>query len=323
VEATALSLTAQLVEAWYDLALLAERRELLEEQLETNETFLELVQLRFQTGLASALDVYQQQQQVEATRARIVILEQQAATAENRIAVLLGVPPQTFEVQPPRDLPALDPLPEGGVPLVLMQQRPDLRSAQLRVSAADYRVGAAVADWFPRLSLRGSFGVNGDTPSALIPTSLDELLYSIAATISQTIIDGGRRSAEIERREGVVYERLANYGQTFITALSEVDNALAVEEVQRENIEVLERQVEIADNTLREARNRYREGLSDFLNVLTALSSLHQSQLTLLDARRQLISQRVQLVRSLGGSWTRELVPPERLEPVESEESDE
>ena len=318
VEALAMTLSAQLAETWFDLADLGARRALLEQQLETNETFLELVQLRFQTGLASALDVYQQQQQVTSTRAQLTLLVSQERVRTNQLAVLVGVPPTELAVQGPNELPELAPLPEAGFPLALIERRPDLRAAQLRVSAADYRVGAAIADWFPRLTVRGSVGLSSQELSQLF--DLDSLVWSIVGTLAQTIIDGGRRSAEIERREGVVYERLANYGQTFITALTEIDGALVLEQQQRANIAELEAQVEIAEATLREARNRYREGLTDFLNVLTALTALHNTQLGLLSARRQLLSHRIQLVRALGGSWTERLEPPERLEPVETED---
>ncbi len=319
VEAAAMTLTAQLAETWFDLADLHLRRELLERQLETNETFLELVQLRFRTGLASALDVYQQQQQVTATRAQLTLIVSREQVLKNQLALLVGAAPQTLRTQTPEALPELPPLPAVGVPIELLQRRPDLRSAQLRVSAADYRVGAAIADWFPRLNLGASVGVAATALSGLF--DIDNLLWSIAATITETIFDGGRRAAEIERREGVVYERLAVYGQTFVTAIAEVDNALVLEAQQRANIEELEAQMEIAEATLREARSRYSEGLTDFLNVLTALASLHATELNLLTARRQLVSHRIQLVRALGGSWTERLTPPERLEPRESEEA--
>lgn len=321
VEALAMTLTAQVAEAWYDLADLQARRQLLEQQLETNETFLELAQLRFETGLASALDVYQQQQLVIGARARLTLLVSQEELLQNQIAVLVGSAPQTFQVGAPGELVELPPLPEVGVPLALIQRRPDIRAAQLRVSAADYRVGAAISDWFPKLFLRGSVGVSGQEIAELF--DLDNLVWSILGSLTQALLDGGRRANEIERREGVVYERLAIYGQTFVTALAEVDNALAQEAQQRENIRELEQQVEIAEAALREARNRYREGLTDFLNVLTTLNSLHASQLSLLTARRQLISHRIQLVRALGGSWTHQLAPPERLETRESDEGSE
>ena len=321
VEALAMTLAAQLAEAWFDLADLSARRALLEQQLETNGTFLELIQLRFETGIASALDVYQQQQQVVATRAQLTLIVSQERVRRNQIAVLAGVAPRSLSSDGPVALPDLPPLPDGGVPLAMIQQRPDLRAAQVRVSAADYRVGAAIADWFPRLTVRGSVGVSGQELSELF--DLDSLVWSILGAVTQTIIDGGRRSAEIDRRQGIVYERLAGYGQAFLTAVSEVDNAVSLEAQQRENIAELERQIEIAGATLREARNRYREGLTDFLNVLTALTSLHNAQLALQNARRQLVSHRIQLVRALGGSWSGELVPPERLEPAEMEGSEE
>ena len=104
-----------------------------------------------------------------------------------------------------------------------------------------------------------------------------------------------------------------------LVAMTEVDNALVQERQQELHIELLEQQIENSTNTLREARARYREGLSDFLPVLTSLTSLQLTELNLLTARRQLISYRIQLYRALGGTWTHDLVAPE-IAPRDEEE---
>ncbi len=292
------------------------QKQLLEEQLETSSTFAELTRLRFQTGQAAALDVYQQEQNVLAIRARIALLEGQATLASNQLMALVGSPPMGIIAYGPSELPTPAELPPVGLPATVLQRRPDVRAAERRVTAADYRVGSAIAARFPTLRLTGSIGFGAQDLLRLF----EDVVWSVVGSVSQSVIDGGRRGAEVDRSRAIVQERLEQYGQTVVTALVEVDNALALERAQRRNIEELEHQLEVLDDTLTEARNRYRAGLSDFLNVLTALTQKQQAETGLLQARRALVSSRVQLHRALGGSWTAALTPPEPRELREADE---
>ena len=130
------------------------------------------------------------------------------------------------------------------------------------------------------------------------------------ANITWPVFDGGRRKAEVDRNEAVVKEQLGVYGQVVLRAFQEVEDALIQERKQTEFLIELERQLQLARDTLREARMRYANGLSDYLPVLAALESLQTVERSQIVAERQLLSYRVQLYRALGGSWTRILEPP-------------
>jgi NodT family efflux transporter outer membrane factor (OMF) lipoprotein len=310
-------LSAQVAEAFYDLMESRTRRELLERQKETNETFLELAQLRFSQGLASAVDVYQQRQQVISTRAQLALVTASETVSSNQLGALVGEAPRGVRNEDASGLPTLPPLPAVGVPSTVLRQRPDLRSAKRRIVAADYRVGTAIAEYFPRINLRGSLGFGAQSLRDLF----EDVVWSVVASISETIWDGGRRGAEVSRRKAAVQERVEQYGEAVVRALVEVDNALAQEKQQHIHIAELEQQVENAQNTLREAQARYQEGLTDYLPVLSALSAHQQAELGLLTARRRLLSMRIQLHRALGGTWTHELALEER-EIVEEDEEE-
>jgi len=308
VEAMAVSMAAEISEAWFDLVLQRAQRKLLTEQLETNQTYLELVELRFEQGLASALDVYQQQQQVVATRAQLTLVESAIAALGFRLAALVGQPPRTVVAGEREILPAMPALPGTGIPADLLERRPDVRAARRRVEAADHRVAVAVADRLPGLRLSGSTSLQDSDLTELIATPL----WAIIASVTQPIFAGGRLKAEVRRNRAVVDERLMQYGQVLLVALTEVETALVQEREQIQYIAALEEQVEIAKNALREARARYREGLIDYLPVLTSLQALQRAELSLLQTRRQLLSYRIQLCRALGGTWTSRLAPPKR-----------
>jgi outer membrane protein, multidrug efflux system len=306
VESIALATAAQVSETWFDLVAQRAQRALIERQLEINETYLELTRLRFEQGLASALEVYQQRQQLVATRARLALIDATIEVLQNALGLLIGRPPGADFAVGRIDLPELPPLPGTGLPADLLERRPDVRAAMRQVVAADYRVAAAIADRLPALRLSGSLSEAADNPGDLFRTPL----WSIAGSLIAPIFDGGRRAAEVDRTEAVVDERLYVFAQELLEAVVEVENALAQETQQVIYIEELREQLELAEVTLREARARYRQGLVDYLQVLTSLQALQQVELQVLQARRQLISYRIQLCRALGGTWTRELEPP-------------
>ncbi|MGD8860396.1 MAG: efflux transporter outer membrane subunit [Myxococcales bacterium] len=319
VEVMAMSLSAEISEAWLDLVEVRARRALLQSQQEINERFLELLEMRLGQGLSTAVDINQQKQMVIDNAAQLELTISREATLENRIAVLTGKPPGRLDVAARSELPQPPALPAVGVPSELLRRRPDVRAARRRVEAADYRLAAAIADRYPSIQLTGSVSSQ--------PSSLNEWLltplWSLAGSIAAPIFDGGRRAAEVDRQHAIVSESIASYANTLLTAILEVENALAQAGQQRKHIEQLEEQLEVAELTLQQARERYANGLSDFLTVLTVLRSQQQVELSLLAARRQLLSHRIQLCRALGGSWMAELQPPELLKPRDAERDEE
>lgn len=310
LEAIAISLSAQVAETWFSLIEARAQERLLRDQLKVNETYLQFVERRFGSGLASALDILQQKQQLAATKAQLPNIAANTAALEHQLALLLAeAPGQALPGRQPGDgarLPDVPPLPKVGIPSRTLQRRPDLRSAQLRVAAADHRIAAAIADRFPAIGLSGNAGFSATNVTALF----ENFVYSIAGSISATLWDGGRLSAEVERTKAVAEERVLSYGKAVLLALKEVEDALVRERYQGETLNELVTQLSIARMTLNEARARYQSGLSDYLPVLTSLATLQQLERSEVSARRQVLSYRVQLCRALGGSWTGDLARP-------------
>jgi NodT family efflux transporter outer membrane factor (OMF) lipoprotein len=302
-----ITVSANVADTWLQVIEQRATLDLLARQLEVNRTYLELTELRFRQGLASSLDVFQQRQQMQAIEAQIPPARAQLAVLENQLAVLLGKPPGAVEVER-RELPEVPPLPEVGLPAELLQNRPDVQAARLRVVAADHRVGAAIANRFPRLTLSASGGFRGfDVAEGLF----DNWLYNLVAGLTQPLTDQVRLAAEEARARAQLEEQVASYGRTVLTALREVEDVLARDARQAELVEEIQTQVEIARSTLEEARRRYRNGLSEYLPVLDALEALQSAEQELLAAERQRLSFRVQLCRALGGSWMKDAPAPQ------------
>ncbi len=303
LETIALSLSASLVETWFQIIEQQTQLELLNDQLKIGQTFLELLELRLGQGLSSALDVYQQRQQLSSTRALIPQVKSQEQVLIHQLATLLTKIPHKMELDIPNQLPALPPLPKTGFPIAMLDNRPDIRSAMHRVFAADYRVAAAVAARRPSLQLNASNGFSSSSASGLF----DNFIWSLGTNILAPIFDAGRRKAEVHRTKAVVEEQLNRYASTVLTAIREVEDALAREKFQQDYIAELDENISLSEATLEEAKARYLNGLSDYLSVLTALVSLQNLQRTRVSAQRQLLSFRISLHRALGGQWTREM----------------
>jgi len=305
LERAAITIASEVTERWFDLSRVLAMRALLNAQLEANERFLAIVTARFDAGQASGLDVSQQRQMVAGSRARLQLSIANEVTLRHQLAVLAGKVPGTLTIDASAQLPSLPPLPSAGVPSELLKHRPDVRAAQRRVAAADHRVAEAVADRYPALRLSGDVSAQAQR-SDFVSQALTPL-WNLIAGLTAPIFDGNRRASEVDRRDAVLAERLSDYGQTLLTALMEVENALVQERQQNLYIEQLAAQALAASDAVEQSRVRYESGLTDFLPVLTSISAAQANEQLMLDAQRQLISFRVQLGRALGGVWTSEL----------------
>ena len=303
VNTAAMTLAAEVARRWVNIIAQRMQKRLLEHQLQTNLTFLELIELRFHMAMVSALDVYQQKQVVDDIRAEIPLVEAREQLLRHELALLLGKLPQTFLNISREDLPKPIEIPATGLPADLLSARPDLRAAGMRLWAADWQVAAARADRLPAISLTAQARYGESDMDVLF----DNWLLSLAGNLTAPIFDGKRRAAEVDRRLAVVDEKVSAYRQTVLTAIKEVEDALVTESKQREHIKGLEKVTDTARKALKEAGNRYRKGLIDYLPVLTQLLKVQGLERNLIQQQANLLSARISLYRALGGTWTESL----------------
>lgn len=267
--------------------------ELLAQQIKVGETLLDLTRLRFGQGQASIVDVLQQEQQLKETRALEPLVRARAAQFGYLLDALLGRAPGGAPRPGPEPLPRLPPLPSAGLPSHLLLRRPDLVAAQERLAGLDARVTEAVAEKLPSFQLTASSAVAAANSTSLVAT----LLASAVAPL----FDGGLRQAEVDRRRAELEQAVAAFGNLFLNALREVETALVNEREQQDRLQRQLTQLETAKRLLREARNRYSQGLTEYLPVLDALTTVQQLERDILTTRHDLISQRIILHRALGG----------------------
>jgi NodT family efflux transporter outer membrane factor (OMF) lipoprotein len=299
LSASAMTVAGEVVSRWLEIQSQRRKERIVEEQIKTNRTYLELIELRFRNSISTALDVYQQRQNLAKVKALLPPIKSEEQLLLNELALLMGKPSGAVtvadaEVPDPGELPGL------GLPADLLSNRPDVRSAGLALSSADWAVAAARADRLPSVTLAGT----GQFTGARIGTIFDNWILTLAGAVVGPVFDGGYRKAEVDKARAAVDEKLGAYKSTVYTAFKEVEDALAEEKWQKEYLDALSAQLEASRVSLREAVSRYAQGLDDYLPVLSALMSVQELEVTMATERTNLMLYRVALYRALGGTWT-------------------
>ena len=299
----ALTVSAEVVSTWIDLAATREQLALLDRQLVANEQMAEIVRSRVMNGVVRQADSLRQDRLVEQTRAEQVARQEDLQLLRHRLAVLMGRQPRDAP-EAPATLPGLPPLPATGLPSDLLLRRPDVVSALASLEAADADVAAAVNDLYPQFTLRADLSNAPATPEALVTGWIASATLALAAPL----FEGGRRRAVVAQRRALLDAQVADYGTAVLGALQEVEDALAANQRQAERVELIDRQVELAGQTADNLQLQYVGGLDvGYLDVLTAQTTEQQLRRQQITARQRMLTLRVALFRALAGG----LEPPE------------
>jgi NodT family efflux transporter outer membrane factor (OMF) lipoprotein len=298
-----MTLSGQIAENWVEIFRVRSEQALIKAQITTNEIYLEVLELRFDKSLSSALDVLQQREILARSRTLLPPLEARERVLMNETAVLMGKSPD-FDLGLSGDsLPSPLPLPSMGIPADLLANRPDVRAAGLRLRSSQWEISSARADRLPAITLTG----RAEYASDQFNTLFDNWLANLAAGLTGPIFDGNRRSAEVDRTRAVARERLVAYEQTVMEAVRDVENALVNINKQQAYLEAVHRQLALAKMTLEQARQRYQNGVVTYLTVLTSLLDVQSLERTLVQGEADLLVYQIGLHRALGGSWYEEM----------------
>ncbi len=300
VQTLYLSLSARLTDLYFLAVEQRAQLALTEQSIVSFADTVSRVENRYNLGLVPVVDMYQARVNLSGAKAARYLFEAALAEVEHAIAVLVGRYPERSPDDSLQKLPDPPGLFEAGIPADLISQRPDLVAALRRVEAADARVAAAIADRFPAISLSGGYGsLRQDVTAGLIKGEF----WSLLGNLALPIIDGGRRRAEVERKEAALREAVAAYQQKVLSAFQEVEDALVNNVATQQRVDYLAETAMATQATLRLTTERYLAGITDYLPVLTSQRTDFDVQSRLLAAQRQLLADRISLARSLGGSW--------------------
>jgi NodT family efflux transporter outer membrane factor (OMF) lipoprotein len=264
---------------------------------------LRLTEARRTRGAASGLDVRQSEQLLFTATGQIASLERDIAQAENALSLLLGQLPGDVARGRPLEAFQAPPAVPAGLPSALLERRPDIRQAEQELIAANAQIGAAKAEYFPRISLTGFFGAQSRALSDLLSGPARLATATVGATAP--IFNAGRTRANVRLAEAVQRESVVNYQRVIYTAFRDVADSLAGYGKTSEQRTQQERLVAALRESTRLATERYRGGLDSYLPVLDAQRNLCHGELELAQLRQQELASIVQLYRALGGGWSR------------------
>ncbi|MCK5311345.1 MAG: efflux transporter outer membrane subunit, partial [Desulfobacteraceae bacterium] len=291
-----LELTAQITEIWIDIIATRNKKSILDNQIMINNTLLDLQKLRFINGKANALDVSQQQEALAEVNSQIPLLEKQERILLNNLAFLSGKTViDTIKISTPT-LPEPVLSPDIGIPSELLENRPDIQAAKMRLSSSQWEVTAARADQLPSFKL---------SAQALFSSGELDLLFhnwisTLAASIAGPIFDGGFRRAEVKRARAAAEEQLNIYAKTIANAIFEIEDSLISIQKQNRYIQLLEEELELTRLTLKDARIQYQNGQTSYLSYLTAWTSIERLERQLIGERAAIIKEQIGLCKALG-----------------------
>lgn len=298
LQTAAVTVASEIAGVWFEIAENVQQTALAKAQHELNEKVLEIISTQFKTGTAGFADVLQQKQLLESSNADLVSLEADARLLANELDVLLGAAPGTIDRPAPADLPQLPPLPATGIPADLLMNRPDFRSAFFALQSADQLAAEAVANRYPKVSISADLSTGGISVSDLF----NDWFSSLAANLVLPILDGGSLRAEAERTRAVAGQRFHEYARTVVNGLAEVEEAIIRENEQKKLLQSYTSQLELAKLAVERIGDQYRQGVVDYERVLTSLLSYQGLQKSILQIKREMLTYRIQLYRTLGGT---------------------
>ncbi|HEY3243446.1 MAG TPA: efflux transporter outer membrane subunit [Phycisphaerae bacterium] len=263
----------------------------------------DLTRTRFQAGFTNELDVAQAEAQLATTQSQVPLLESAIRQAIYQLSVLLGLPPGDLvaELESHAPIPATSPSVPLGLPSDLLRRRPDIRAAERQLAAATARIGAAMADLFPKFSIAGSFGPAASDIRRLLDHR--SLGWSIGPDINWPIFEGGRIRANIEVQNARQEQALATYEKVVLTAFQDVESALIAYTNEKTRLESLARAVRADQRALELSNELYSRGLTAFLNVLDSQRALYLAQDELVQSEQAAVVDLIALYKALGGGW--------------------
>lgn len=304
LQATAQSLIGTTAKLYWQLAYYNESRTTAEQSLATSQKLYDLVKVQYQAGAVSGLDLTQAEQSVQSQKASLSQIQQSLVETRTAIAVLLHMPVQQLSIDEPQRLPRLAlPSIAAGLPADILSRRPDLKAAELRLRESLATKDATTASYYPSISLTGNLGSSS--------TSLTQLLKNPALTLGASLslpflqYNDMKRDLAISQLD---YEKaIVQYRQTLYQAFADVENALSARTELSQQVQLQQRNLELAEKVERLTQVRYRYGAVALKTLLDQQETTRTARLTLVNTKQSQYNAYVTLMQALGGSPIQQL----------------
>lgn len=305
-----ISVIADVASAYIDLRGLQQRRNIQMQNIAAAKQFDEFERSRFERGLINELDYQLAAREYARLQSELPLLESGIKAAQYRLAVLLGHYPEGLDnsLTADGDLPALPETVRPGLPVDLLQRRPDIRQAERQLAAATAQIGVETANLFPQVGLTGALGTQSATN-----TLQGGHIWSLGPSLYWPLLDFGALDAAVNVADLRAHEQFLTYRKTVIGAVQEADTAIADYQAQQDRLRDLSQAIAASQRAVELAEQRYDRGLTDFLNVIDARRQQYSLEDEYTMARQSTAQSFVKLYKTLGGGWQAyQSVPPIR-----------
>jgi NodT family efflux transporter outer membrane factor (OMF) lipoprotein len=301
--AARLTIQAELVQDYLQLRVSDAERDLIERTTQGYERALALTRSQYRAGVATQADVALAETQLQSARAQAIDLGVARSQLEHAIAILTGRAPSELTIAPRAtgDIGVTLPDAPAGLPSELLERRPDIAAAERRAAAVNAQIGVAQAAYFPSLTLSASGGILGASFAQL--ANAPARVWSLGATLAQTLFDGGARRAQTEEALAAYDASAAQYKRTVLTGLQEVEDNLAALRILAQERGVLDATVSSARTAERVSLAQYRAGTTSFLSVVTAQNLALTNERNAVQLLGRQLTASAALVKALGGGW--------------------
>jgi len=307
-----LVLAAELAADYFNLRELDAELEVVQESVGYQRKGLDLVNNRHQGGIASGLEVAQQAALLDSTLSQLALVKESRAQYEHAIAVLIGQPASSLNV-PVAPLQATPPPIPLGLPSDVLERRPDIAYAERLMAYQNAEVGIARTAFYPHITLSGSGGWQSTDIASLL--NAPSLFWSLGADALQPILEGGRNRANLAAARAAYDQAVANYRQSVLTAFQQAEDGISNLSTLSQALATQAAAVEDARRALAIANNRYVGGVTNYLDVITAQTTLLTSQRLQTQLLGQQMVSAVYLIKALGGGWDASQIRNEQVHP--------
>jgi multidrug efflux system outer membrane protein len=296
------STVATVIQSRIDIAVLQRRLVLARANIEGRQRTLDITERRYQGGLVGPVDVRLARANLEADKTQLPARETSLAQATYALDVLLARQPGTSPALPETlpDLPQLEPVPVG-VPAALLDRRPDVRTAEFTLMAANEQIGASMAQLYPSLTITAAYGRSSSNFEDIWKHFSET--YSLTPNLMQPIFEGGQLRAQVDAAKALYSELAANYSATVLRAMQEVEVALVTEQLLQKQLEHASLQLGEARAAEDLSRRRYEGGAESILTVLESERNRRAAEEQVTILKGQIWTARVNLHLALGGDW--------------------
>lgn len=307
-----LVLTAELAADYFNLRESDREADVVRESVEIQKKGMDLVNYQHEGGIASGLAVAQQAALLDATAAQLQLVLQQRAQYEHAIAVLVGQPASTFSLAKAPFSVTPPPIPLG-VPSEILERRPDIATSERQMAFENAQVGLAKAAFYPHITLSGSGGWQSRDIATLV--NAPSAIWALGGDILQPIFNGGQNRANLAAQRAAYDQSVANYRESVLEAFQQVEDGLSGLALLDQAWKTQQIAVNDSRRALDIANNRYVGGVTTYLDVITAQSTLLTNERLATQLLGQQMVTSVFLVKALGGGWDAAQIQNEQVRP--------